>query len=285
MLLFKKVSALHTFLEHSRAKGSSIAFVPTMGALHQGHLSLIQQAQSKCDIVVCSIFVNPTQFNDTKDLNKYPRTLVQDIDLLEEVAADVLFLPPVEEVYPPGMDTTLALNFGDLDQVMEGTFRPGHFEGMAQVVKRLLDIVQPDALFMGQKDFQQFTIVLHMLKQLAMPVELVMCPIVRESDHLAMSSRNRRLAPDIRQQATIIYQALLQGKTDIDKHSPSELTERAMQQLAIPGFKPEYFEIVDGYSLQPITQWEGHEYIVACTAVWAGDVRLIDNMIFKQKAN
>ena len=281
MLLFKKVADLQVFVKQSRSNGSSVGFVPTMGALHQGHLTLIQQAKEHCDLVVCSIFVNPTQFNDAGDLEKYPRTLSQDINLLEGVGCDLLFFPDVEEVYPPGLNTELSLDLGQLDQVMEGAFRPGHFEGMAQVVKRLLDIVLPDVLFMGQKDFQQFTIVQEMLQQLNLPTKLFVVPIVRESDNLAMSSRNRRLEPHIRDRAIVLYQALSQVKEDLGKASPAKLQSKAIEQMSIPDFKPEYFEIVDGYTLQAIENWDTHEYIVACTAVWAGDVRLIDNMILK----
>ena len=283
MLLFKKVADLQLYLQQIQSRGSSVAFVPTMGALHQGHLALIQQAQASYDLVVCSIFVNPTQFNDEQDLEKYPRTVENDIELLEGIATDILFYPSVDEVYPKHMDTSLKLDLGLLDQVMEGFFRPGHFEGMAQVVKRLLDIVRPQALFMGQKDFQQFTIVQHMLEQLELPVKLVMSPIIREEDQLAMSSRNRRLTSDIRKRATILYKALEQAKKDIKQYKPDEVKRRALEQMTIPDFRPEYFEIVDGNTLQPIESWDEHNYVVACTAVWAGEVRLIDNMIFYQK--
>lgn len=283
MLLFKKVTDLQLYLQQSQGKGSSVAFVPTMGALHQGHLALIRQAQANYDLVVCSIFVNPTQFNDENDLEKYPRTLENDIDLLEGIGTNVLFYPSVHEVYPENLDTKLKIDLGLLDQVMEGVFRPGHFEGMAQVVKRLLDIVRPQALYMGQKDFQQFTIVQHMLQQLRMPVELVISPIIREEDQLAMSSRNRRLTNDIRKRATILFKTLDQARRDMGKYNPNDLKERALEQLTIPDFRPEYFEIVDGYTLQPIKKWDEHNYVVACTAVWAGEVRLIDNMIFYQK--
>lgn len=282
MFLFKTVKDLHNFVTLYREKGNTIGFVPTMGALHEGHLSLIRQAKKTCDYTVCSIFVNPTQFNDAADLDKYPRTITADTDLLTSVKTDVLFLPAVEEVYPPDLDTKLTLDFGQLDQVMEGAFRPGHFEGMAQVVKRLLDIVQPDQLFMGQKDFQQLTIVRSMLQQLAMPIELVMCPIIREKDGLAMSSRNRRLPAADRQSATLISQTLSEVANQINEKTPTVLIKEAMETLHIPAFKPEYFAIVDGYTLQAVEDFRESDFVVACTAVWVGEVRLIDNKILKQ---
>ncbi len=281
MFLIKTVKGLQEFLTPLREKGNTIGFVPTMGALHEGHLSLIRQAKEKCDYTVCSIFVNPTQFNDSADLEKYPRTIEEDTALLTSEKTDVLFLPSAKEVYPPGLDTLLTLDFGNLDKVMEGAFRPGHFEGMAQVVKRLLDIVEPDQLFMGQKDFQQLTIVRSMLQQLKMPIELVMCPIVREKDGLAMSSRNRRLPAEDRERAIILNKVLKKVAKKIDRKSPAKLIKKAMKKLDIPGFKPEYFSIVDGITLQPIKDFEDSDFVVACTAVWVGEIRLIDNRILK----
>jgi len=281
MLLFKTVNDLQHYLQQFRKKKQTIGFVPTMGALHQGHLSLIKKAKSESDIVVCSIFVNPTQFNDASDLDKYPRTAANDINLLTSKDTDVLFMPPVEEVYPPGLDTTLELDFGDLANVMEGKFRPGHFDGMAQVVKRLLDIVQPNHLYMGQKDFQQLTIVRSMLTQLKMNVKLVMCPIIREKDGLAMSSRNVRLTPKHRKLAIKLSKTLKEAKKLIGKKTPTEIKSFAMEKLSISEFKPEYFDIVDGITLQDLDDFEGTEFAVACTAVWVGEVRLIDNLILK----
>ena len=281
MLLFKKVSDLQHYLQQFRKKRQSIGFVPTMGALHQGHLSLIKKAKAECDIVVCSIFVNPTQFNDDSDLEKYPRTAGNDINLLTSEHTDILLMPPVEEVYPKGLDTTLKLDFGDLASVMEGKFRPGHFDGMAQVVKRLLDIVQPSHLFMGQKDFQQLTIVRNMLTQLKMDVNLVMCPIIREKDGLAMSSRNVRLTPKHRKLAILLSKTLNEAKKLVGKKSPEEIKTLAMEKLSISEFKPEYFDIVDGITLQDINDFEGTKFAVACTAVWVGEVRLIDNLVLK----
>ncbi|MEM1320921.1 MAG: pantoate--beta-alanine ligase [Bacteroidota bacterium] len=281
MYLFKKVSDLQHHLHQLRAGGRKIGFAPTMGALHQGHLSLIRRAAAENDCTVCSIFVNPTQFNDAADLEKYPRTAANDIHLLTSKGNNVLFMPPVEEVYPPDLDTKISFSFGPLAAVMEGAHRPGHFEGMAQVVKRLLDIVQPDGLYMGQKDFQQLAIVRSMLKQLGSGIDLVMCPIIREEDGLAMSSRNVRLDPALRPQAALLSQTLQKTKALQDQQSPAEISAAALNTLTRPGFRPEYFEIVDGRSLQRLHRFEETDFAVACTAVWVGEVRLIDNLILK----
>ncbi|MEO1259106.1 MAG: pantoate--beta-alanine ligase [Bacteroidota bacterium] len=283
MLLFKKVKDLQSYLETERSRGQSIGFIPTMGALHQGHLSLVQNSLETTDISVVSIFVNPTQFNEQGDLAVYPRTPEKDIDLLVSVGCQVLFMPDVNEVYPDGLEPGLTLEFGDLDKSMEGAHRPGHFEGMAQVVNRLLQIVMPDSLYMGQKDFQQFTIVKEMIRQLKLKVKLVMCPIIRENDGLAMSSRNVRLTKEQRLVATKIYQTLSAAKEKVNQAFPKQIEEEAMEMLAIPGMKPEYFSIVDGETLRPVEVFEDVKLAVACTAVRVGEVRLIDNMILKWK--
>lgn len=283
MFLFKTVADLTAFLQKTTKEGKKVGFVPTMGALHEGHLSLVQQAADQCDISVVSIFVNPTQFNDKKDLKEYPRTIGQDIELLCSIHTDVLFIPSVEEVYPEGLDTTLELDFGQLAEVLEGAFRPGHFEGMAQVVNRLLNIVQPDKLFMGQKDFQQLSIVRSMLNQLNSTIELVVCPIIREADGLAMSSRNRRLTDEYRKKSVLLSKTLARVKTDMDKSTPEQLRKMGMDTLTEGGFKPEYFDIVDGYTLLPIEKFSETDFAVVLTAAWAGDIRLIDNVILKEK--
>jgi len=281
MFLFKTVADLNAYLQKTAKEGKTVGFVPTMGALHQGHLSLVQQAKSACDISVVSIFVNPTQFDDKKDLRKYPRTIGQDIELLSSIEANVLFIPSVEEVYPQGLDTTLDLDFGQLAKVLEGAFRPEHFDGMAQVVKRLLDIVQPNQLFMGQKDFQQLTIVRSMLNQLNSKIKLVVCPIIREADGLAMSSRNRRLTPEYRQKSILLNKTLAKVKAKMAQDTPDQLRKMGMDTLSEGGFKPEYFDIVDGYSLLPIKDFADTQFPVVLTAAWAGEIRLIDNMILK----
>ncbi len=279
MLLFKTVSDLQTYLSSQKKLGKTIGFAPTMGALHQGHLSLIDLANADCDISITSIFVNPTQFNDPKDLEKYPRTEAKDITLLLKAKCNVLFMPAVSEIYPSDAEQQDRLDFGDLALVMEGAFRPGHFDGMAQVVRRLLDIVKPDKLYMGQKDFQQFNIVQNMLKQLHSDTQIVMCPIIRESDGLAMSSRNVRLPKELREKAPIIYQTLQWVREQKTKLPPSIIAKQGLEKLNLPDFKPEYLEIVDGYTLQPIDRFEDHTFVVACVATWLGDIRLIDNIV------
>jgi pantoate--beta-alanine ligase len=288
MFVFKTIETLRDYLDHHEGREGheeilkhrrSIGFTPTMGALHEGHLSLLHRSKQNCDISVVSIFVNPTQFNNPDDLAKYPRTIERDLDMLDDARCDVVFTPSVEEMYPHGMQQGNDIDLNGLDLPMEGVFRPGHFKGMAQVVKRLLDIVQPHVIFMGQKDFQQFAIVRQMIRTLHMPVDIVMCPTIREADGLAMSSRNVRLAPEIRGLASVIYQTLMYCAEQIDHIPISTLRMACMTKLDIPGFRPEYFEIVDGDTLQPADKQTA--YIVACCAVWAGEVRLIDNMILR----
>lgn len=282
MLLFKEVESLQKYLSKKQKEGLRIGYVPTMGALHQGHASLIQKAKVENDISVCSIFVNPTQFNDPKDLEKYPRTEGSDIDLLVSLGNDVLFYPTVDAVYPKNLKIP-KFEFGKVDKVMEGKFRPGHFDGVVEVVYRLLDIVAPDRLYMGQKDFQQFTLIQHMLTQMKSKTKLVVCPIIREADGLALSSRNVRLTKGNRQNAPIISKILHQLSDWIKEGATiKEAEEKAIHQLSkIPDFKPEYLEIVDGHTLQPISKMSETDYVVVCAAIWTGDIRLIDNVILK----
>ena len=279
MYVFRKVHSLRRYLDDQVRTGRSVGFVPTMGALHDGHLSLVRSSMEQTDCTTVSIFVNPTQFNEAGDLDKYPRPLQSDLQLLYDAGCETVLVPSVQEVYPPELDTSLTFDLDGLDKTMEGEFRPGHFEGMAQVVKRLLDIVQPDKLFMGQKDFQQLTIIRHMVSTLNLDVELLMCPTMREADGLAMSSRNTRLTPGHRERAAIIYQTLSAAMANWGVVTLDQLKKDAMTALAIPGFRPEYFEIVNGYNLQPLTTFSKDVMAVACCAVWAGEVRLIDNII------
>ncbi|MBK6946775.1 MAG: pantoate--beta-alanine ligase [Haliscomenobacter sp.] len=281
MYLLKRARDLQQVLQTLRQEGKSVGFIPTMGALHPGHLSLVDRAKQENQFTVCSIFVNPTQFNDPKDLDLYPRTPGKDIRMLASVGAHLVFMPPPGEIYPPGLDTQLDVSFGLLDNVMEGEFRPGHFQGVAQVVKRFLDLIRPDALYLGQKDFQQVAILRHLVHQLHLPVRIVMCPTLRETDGLAMSSRNVRLSPELRKKASILFETLTATKDMLEDFHPEEIEHFAMGRLSIPGFKPEYFEIVDGNTLQPVDDASQTNFIVACTAIWAGNVRLIDNMIWK----
>ena len=283
MKTISTTSALREELKFLRSEHKTIGFAPTMGALHDGHMSLMNASNIENDITVCSIFVNPTQFNETSDLEKYPRTLEADEKLLKKNNVDIVFAPNVNEVYPKDLNTHLDIDFQGLDEEMEGEFRPGHFAGVAQVVKRLLDIVEPDALYMGQKDFQQFSIIQFMLEYYNIPTKLRVVPIMRESHGLAMSSRNVRLTIQHRKAAQEIYKTLKYVKRNKYKRSCRELEEYAMNRLAkVEGFNPEYFTIADGRSLKKIDHVRDSDYVVACTAVWAGEVRLIDNMILRK---
>lgn len=279
MLIFKTVVTLQHYLHQQRIANQKIGFVPTMGALHQGHLTLIQYAKAENQCVVCSIFVNPTQFGDPKDLEKYPRPIESDIEKLEKEGCDVLFLPDVAEIYPPQLQSP-HFDLAGLDKTMEGAHRPGHFDGVAQVVHRLLDIVQPDYLYMGQKDYQQFTVIKHLLKILLSPIKLVRVPIIREADGLAMSSRNIRLSEAGRKKSTIISQTLFQAQKDAQHYSLKEVKERALKNLA--GMEVDYFEIVDGNTLRSIDSFEQAELVTACTTVRIDGVRLLDNIILKE---
>lgn len=284
MYLFKTVQDLNGYLQHLGGTATSIGFVPTMGALHEGHLSLIEASTQQNALTVCSIFVNPTQFNEHTDLQKYPRTPARDIEYLAFANCDVIFMPTPEEIYPSGVDLASPIPPKGLIAGMEGQFRPGHFEGVVQVVKRLLDIVQPAHLYMGQKDYQQAAIIDWMINALALPVELVVCPTKREADGLAMSSRNLRLKPAVRSRAKLIYETLSAVKAKIGEKPVKALQQWAMKALEQEDFRPEYFDIVDGKTLQPMETVSNDDFVVACTAVWAGEVRLIDNMIL-QKPN
>lgn len=282
MLLFKHIADLQKHLNTLRAKGMTIGFAPTMGALHKGHVSLVDRSKTECDVTVVSIFVNPTQFNNAADLEKYPRTADDDIELLSAANVDVLFMPSVAEIYPNGMKQVQKFNFGKLDKVLEGQFRPGHFDGMSQVVNRLLDIIQPNKLYMGQKDFQQFTIVRRMLEILKSDTKIEMCRIVRENDGLAMSSRNIRLTPSDRLIAPKIYEALQEARNRVGSSGPREIQQLTLNRLkSEPRFNVEYVEVVDGNTLLPIIDFRDSNYIVALTAVWLNDVRLIDNIVLK----
>jgi len=282
MLLFKKNKHLQKYLSSVRSAGQTIGFAPTMGALHEGHASLIRKANEETACSVCSIFVNPKQFNETTDLVNYPRTPGQDIDLLYSIGCKVLFMPSVAEIYPPDLTMNPSFDFGYLEKPMEGQYRPGHFKGVAQVMNRILEIVQPDRLYMGQKDFQQFAIVQNMLTQLQSSTQIVLCPIIREENGLAMSSRNLLLSPKQREEASLIYKMLQETKQNIHSHSPEYLRKEAISQFnKVSCFRAEYFEIVDGKTLRTIKNFEEVDYAVACVAVRVGSVRLIDNMILK----
>ena len=256
---------------------SGIGFVPTMGALHAGHRSLVERARRECATVVVSVFVNPTQFNDKSDLKNYPRTPEADLRLLEEVGADYVFMPSVEEVYPE--PDTRTFDFGMIDKVMEGATRPGHFNGVAQVVSRLFDLVKPAKAYFGEKDFQQIAVIREMVRQLRIPVEIIPCPIVRGEDGLALSSRNTLLDTDHRTAAPYIYKVLKAAVEKSHQTTPDQLAAWVTAQVeSNPLLKVIYFQVVDAATMQQVRTWEESPAIQGCIAVQAGDIRLIDNI-------
>lgn len=278
----EKTSDIAAIIHRNRKKGNTIGFVPTMGALHTGHLSLVKKSIKENDLTIVSIFVNPTQFNNKIDLAKYPRTLEADLSLLMPLKVDIVFNPSVQEIYPLGDTEGLDIDLGGLDTYMEGAFRPGHFKGVAQVVRRLLEIVGPDRLYMGQKDFQQFTIIQFMIRNLKINTTLVVCPIIRETNGLAMSSRNVRLSEETRAKAGIIYKTLKAIRKNILVKSIKELEAYGLKKLTNAPFEPEYITIVDGNRLTPLKDINESNYAIACVAVWADGVRLIDNIVLKK---
>jgi len=273
------VAELHSVIVKHKSDGKTVGFVPTMGALHAGHLTLMQKSLDENGITVCSVYVNPTQFDKQEDLDSYPQVLDHDVALLDSIGVDYCFAPSNAEVYPNGMDYAVDVNLDGIDEKLEGEHRPGHFAGVVQVVHRLLEIVKPHKLYMGQKDFQQFSIIGKMIDDLKMPTVLVVCPISREESGLARSSRNVRLSPIDRARACIINQTLLEVKEDITTLSLEALISRARKRMNWEWTDLEYFEIIDGYTLEPISNVRHHTYIVAALAVWIGGVRLIDNCI------
>lgn len=270
------IKDLQQYLQEKILASKKIGFVPTMGALHKGHISLIDKARNENDIVICSIFVNPTQFNDPTDLEKYPRTPESDSELLKNAGCDVLFSPSIEEMYPE--KDTRVFDFGGIDKVMEGKFRPGHFNGVAQIVTKLFDLIKPHNAYFGKKDFQQLTIIKHIVKTLNIPVNIIACETVREEDGLAMSSRNVRLNEEERKQATYISKALFFIKDNANNFDLEELKVKALSILAPHSLiKLEYLEIVDTETLLPVNKINAGR-TVACIAAFVGNVRLIDNI-------
>ena len=275
------INALQEELNALRQQGKRVGLVPTMGALHAGHASLVKRSVAENDVTVVSDFVNPTQFNDLNDLAKYPRTLDADCRLLEDCGVSFVFAPSVEEIYPE--PDTRQFSFAPLDTVMEGIYRPGHFNGVCQIVSKLFDIVKPDRAYFGEKDFQQLAIIREMVKQMHFPLQIVGCPIVREADGLALSSRNARLSEEQRAQALKISQTLFASRDYAATHSVDEtkqFVEEAIHQA--PGLELEYFELVDGNTLQSIASWDDTAYAVGCITVYCGEVRLIDNIKYKE---
>lgn len=279
MKIFTTIKETRSFLEKQSESGISIGFVPTMGALHKGHLRLIKQSCNENDLTVCSIFVNPIQFNNPEDLEKYPRTLSTDAKLLEAAGCDLLFAPEVSEMYPKGKEVDIDIDFGTLDKVMEGKFRPGHFKGVAIVVKKLFEIVKPTRGYFGKKDFQQLAIIQFMVNQLALPVNIVACETVREPDGLAMSSRNMRLSIAERSLAPRIYEVLCKIKDRLEKYPLNEVRHWAIKTIEERHeMRVEYVEICDKETLLPLETWDNQVKAVVFAAVYLGDVRLIDNI-------
>jgi|ERR1035437_6572458 pantoate--beta-alanine ligase len=277
MIKFEKIADLNTHLEKLKQDGFKIGFIPTMGALHKGHLSLIERAKQDNAKTVCSIFVNPTQFTNQNDLLNYPRTIDADIKLLESANCDILFNPDVKEIYPKPVNTFF--NFGFLEDVMEGRYRKGHFNGMAIVVNRLFEIVKPHFAYFGEKDYQQLVFVKMLVRMMELPIQIIGCPIIRENDGLAMSSRNIHLSPQEKKDALIISQTLFKAKELVNKMTVEELKSYSINNLKIhPAIDLEYFEIAECGYLKPIKTWQDYPSIRAFIALKIGTTRLIDNI-------
>ena len=277
MKLCQTTADLQEEVALARAAGKSIGLIPTMGALHEGHGSLIAAAHKENELVIVSVFVNPTQFNDKHDLETYPRTLDKDCTLLEPVGCDYVFAPSAEEMYPE--PDTRTFDFGTVSVVMEGARRPGHFNGVAQIVSKLFYVVEPDNAYFGEKDFQQIAVIRAMVKQLDIPVKINDCPILREADGLALSSRNVRLTPEQRQKAPLIARTLKESTNFVPEKSVQEVIDYVVNTInADPIMRVEYYEIVDGNTMESIKNWSDTTYPVGCITVYCGEVRLIDNI-------
>lgn len=275
MLVVETIKELKQELEKYNSK--NIGFVPTMGALHDGHISLVKRSVEENDVTVVSVFVNPTQFNDKADLERYPRTEEADKKLLQAAGCDIVFMPQVEEMYPE--EDTRVFNFGCIETVMEGKYRPGHFNGVAQIVSKLFYAVEPTRSYFGEKDFQQVAIIRDMVKQLNLPVEIIACPIIREESGLARSSRNELLSAEERKKAALISEVLSKSVNFAKEMSVEEVKNWVCEQFTHDEvFKMDYYDIVDGNSLQSVSSWEDSDYIVGCIAIYCGKIRLIDNI-------
>ncbi|MBK8711502.1 MAG: pantoate--beta-alanine ligase [Niastella sp.] len=281
MIISKRLVDIRNILGSLKIKSQSIGFVPTMGALHNGHLALIKACKTKNEICVCSIFVNPTQFNNKKDFEKYPITLTQDIQMLETSGCDILFLPSVSEIYPPGY-VAPHYELGNLETILEGKFRQGHFQGVCQVVDRLLQIIEPNNLFLGQKDYQQCMLIKKLIALKSFPTQVITVPTVRENNKLALSSRNMRLSATEIKKAEVISEVLYKIKRVIKAGSLNELKAAMQNQLKENGFVVDYLEIADADTLEPIEAWDGKNRLVALVAAYLGEVRLIDNMLLNE---
>ena len=275
MIVVETIKSLKQELEKYNSK--NVGFVPTMGALHDGHISLVKRSVEENDVTVVSVFVNPTQFNDKADLERYPRTEEADKKLLEAAGCDIVFMPQVEEMYPE--EDTRVFNFGSIENVMEGKYRPGHFNGVAQIVSKLFYAVEPTRSYFGEKDFQQVAIIRDMVKQLNIPVEIIACPIIREESGLARSSRNELLTAEERKKAALISQVLSKSVNFAKEMSVEEVKNWVNDQFKSDDtFKMDYYDIVDGNSLQSVSSWDESDYIVGCIAIYCGKIRLIDNI-------
>lgn len=279
MIIVRNPDRLDALLQERREKGKRIGFVPTMGALHEGHAALIRACAAASDFRVCSIFVNPTQFNQPSDFQTYPVSRPEDIRLLSGLPADLLFLPSTEQIYPNGLAGLETYDLGYLDSILEGAYRPGHFQGVCQVMSRLLTLVQPDELFMGQKDYQQCMVIKKLLRLMNLPTRFHTVPTVRESDGLAMSSRNRRIRPEHRPLAPLLHRALQGIRRGLSRGDLGPLRKEAAQMLEQNGFVVDYVEIADAENLQLQHHWDGNRPLVALAAAFLGDVRLIDNLL------
>ncbi len=278
MILLKSAAELSAHIKKAKANGLSAGFVPTMGALHQGHISLIERCKKENELTVCSIFVNPTQFNNPEDFKKYPVTIENDINMLEKWGCDLLFLPDVAEIYPPGFVKD-HYDLGYLETVLEGKYRPGHFQGVCLVVDKLLDIVIPDKLYLGQKDYQQCMVITKLVELKKHLTTIVICPTLRESDGLAMSSRNLRLDDSQRKLSVKIYETMMMVKKDIKQGQLHNLEQKAADYLTTSGFKVDYVEIADAGDLSLQDTWDGERKLVVLVATYLDDIRLIDNMV------
>jgi pantoate--beta-alanine ligase len=282
MRVFQHQRPLGEYLEALRRQGKTVGFVPTMGALHAGHVSLITLSKKRCDVTVCSVFVNPTQFNDPKDLEKYPRTEKADTEMLEKAGCDVLYLPDVKDVYPDGVNALVDYDLSPLDSILEGASRPGHFKGVANVVKRLLDAVQPEVLFLGQKDFQQVAIVKRLTALVCMNVQVVTGDILREANGLAMSSRNERLNEAHRAEAGKIHEALQHIESSFKKIPWQQAQSEAVNLItSIPTARLDYLKLCDVNTLEELTDWNVVGKAVALVAVYVDGIRLIDNVVLR----
>ena len=283
MILFKKAADLRKWHDTQKKKGNTVGFAPTMGALHTGHISLIETSKRANPVTISSIFVNPTQFNDPKDFEKYPVTLEKDIAMLEAANCDILFLPSVKEMYPDGLKQTDHYKLGNLETVLDGKFRPGHFQGVCMVVQRLLEIVKPDNLYLGQKDYQQCMVIKKLIELMGLgnKIKVNICPTLREADGLAMSSRNMRLNNDERKTAATIFRSLSWIKDNIEQGNLTALKSQAVKMLEEAGFRVDYVEIANATNLSLVNNWDCKQKLVTLVAAFINEVRLIDNMLLR----